>query len=59
MEKTGDRVVFLVDEIGQFISGDSQLMLNLQTMTEELGGRCKGKVWVVVTAQEDLDSMAD
>ncbi len=59
VEKTGDRVVFLVDEIGQFISGDSQLMLNLQTMTEELGGRCKGKVWVVVTAQEDLDSMAD
>ena len=59
VEKTGDRVVFLVDEIGQFISGDSQLMLNLQTMTEELGNRCKGKVWVVVTAQEDLDSMTE
>lgn len=59
VEKSGDRVVFFVDEIGQFISGDSQLMLNLQTMTEELGNRCKGKVWVVVTAQEDLDSMTD
>ena len=59
VEKTGERVVFLVDEIGQFIVGDSQLMLNLQTMTEELGNRCKGKVWVVVTAQEDLDSMTD
>lgn len=59
VEKTGDRVVFLVDEIGQFISGDSQLMLNLQTMTEELGTRCKGKVWVIVTAQEDLDSMTE
>ncbi|MBO4458248.1 MAG: BREX system P-loop protein BrxC [Butyrivibrio sp.] len=59
VEKTGERVVFLVDEIGQFISGDSQLMLNLQTMTEELGTRCKGKVWVIVTAQEDLDSMTE
>lgn len=59
IEKSGDRVVFLVDEIGQFINNDSNLMLNLQTMTEELGSRCKGKAWVIVTAQEDLDSMAE
>lgn len=59
IEKTGERVVFLVDEIGQFISTDSRLMLNLQTMTEELGSRCKGKAWVIVTAQEDMDSMLE
>lgn len=59
VEKTGERVVFLVDEIGQFISGDSKLMLNLQTLTEDLGSRCKGKVWVVVTAQQDIDSITD
>ncbi len=59
VEKTGERIVFLVDEIGQFISDDSQLMLNLQTMIEELGTRCKGKVWVIVTAQQDIDSMTD
>ena len=59
VERTGRRVVFLVDEIGQFISEDSHLMLNLQTMTEELGTRCKGKVWVIVTAQEDIDSMTE
>ena len=29
-------VVFLVDEIGQYIGEDSKLMLNLQTVTEEL-----------------------
>lgn len=57
IEKTGKRVVFLVDEIGQFISTDSKLMLNLQTMTEELGVRCHGKAWIIVTAQEDIDSM--
>ena len=57
IERYGKRVVFLVDEIGQFISTDSKLMLNLQTMTEELGVRCLGKAWIIVTAQEDIDSM--
>lgn len=59
IKKSGKRVVFLVDEIGQFISNDSRLMLNLQTMTEELGLRCRGKAWVIVTAQEDMDSMME
>ena len=31
------RLIFLVDEVGQFIGGDTHLMLNLQTITEELG----------------------
>ena len=31
------RVIFLVDEVGQFIGNNTQLMLNLQTITEELG----------------------
>ena len=56
-EWTGKRVVFLVDEIGQFISTDSHLMLNLQTLTEELGTKCQGKAWVIVTAQEAIDDM--
>ena len=50
-------VVFLVDEIGQYIGEDSRLMLNLQTVTEELGKECKGKVWVIVTSQQDIDSV--
>lgn len=29
-------IVFLVDEIGQYIGNDSKLMLNLQTVTEDL-----------------------
>ena len=50
-------VVFLVDEIGQYIGDDSKLMLNLQTVTEELGKECKGKAWVIVTSQQDIDSI--
>ena len=44
-------VVFLVDEIGQYIGDDSALMLNLQTVTEDLGRFCNGKAWVIVTSQ--------
>lgn len=48
-------VVFLVDEIGQYIGDDTQLMLNLQTVVEDLGTKCGGKCWVIVTSQEGLD----
>lgn len=50
-------VVFLVDEVGQYIGEDSKLMLNMQTVTEELGKECNGKVWVIVTSQQDIDSV--
>ncbi|KGM93221.1 BREX system P-loop protein BrxC [Clostridium botulinum] len=48
-------VVFLVDEIGQYIGDNTQLMLNLQTVVEDLGTKCMGKCWVIVTSQEGLD----
>ena len=52
----GQRIIFLVDEVGQFIGKNTQLMLNLQTITEELGTKCKGRAWVIVTSQEDIDA---
>ena len=59
IEKKGGNhhVVFLVDEIGQYIGDDSNLMLNLQTVTEDLGRFCYGKAWVIVTSQQDIDSI--
>lgn len=59
LDKKGSNhhVVFLVDEIGQYIGDDSKLMLNLQTVTEELGKECQGKAWVIVTSQQDIDSI--
>ncbi|MEG2936252.1 MAG: BREX system P-loop protein BrxC, partial [Clostridium sp.] len=52
-------VVFLVDEIGQYMGKDTKMLLNLQTVVEELAVKCKGKCWVIVTAQEELTSFAD
>lgn len=51
------RLIFLVDEVGQFIGTDSHLMLSLQTITENLGTACGGRAWVVVTSQEDIDAV--
>jgi len=59
IDKKGENrhVVFMVDEVGQYIGDDSNLMLNLQTVREELSKECKGKAWVVVTSQQDVDSI--
>jgi len=50
-------LIFLVDEIGQYIGDSRQLMLNLQTLAEDLGTHCLGKVWIMVTSQESIDSI--
>ena len=52
-------VVFLVDEVGQYIGEDTQLMLNLQSITEELGSKCHGKAWIIVTSQQNIDSIVN
>lgn len=51
------RLVFLADEVGQFIGSETHLMLNLQTITEDLGRICNGRAWVIVTSQEDIDAV--
>jgi energy-coupling factor transporter ATP-binding protein EcfA2 len=50
----GFRLVFFVDEVGQFIAENVNLMLSLQTIAEGLATKCRGQAWVVVTSQEDL-----
>lgn len=50
-------VIFLVDEMGQYIGDDAGLMLNLQTVVEDLGTYCGGKAWVLVTSQQDIDTV--
>jgi len=59
IEKQGNNhhVLFLVDEIGQYIGDDGQLMLNLQTVAEDLGIHCGGKAWVMVTSQEEISEV--
>lgn len=51
------RLVFMVDEVGQYIGEDTKLMLNLQTVVEDLGIHSQGRAWVVVTSQEAMDEI--
>lgn len=51
------RLNFFVDEVGQFIAGNTRLMLNLQTIAETLYTKTNGNSWVIVTSQEDLEGI--
>ncbi|MCL2361204.1 MAG: BREX system P-loop protein BrxC [Defluviitaleaceae bacterium] len=50
-------VIFLCDEVGQYIGSSEALMLNLQNIVEGLGNECGGQAWVIATGQEDIDSI--
>ena len=56
-KEEGFHLIFLIDEIGQYIGDSRSLMLNLQTVTENLGQFCKGQAWIMVTSQESIDSI--
>lgn len=51
------RMIFMVDEVGQFIGSNTRLMLTLQTITENLGTICNGRAWIVVTSQADMEAV--
>ena len=51
------RLIFLADEVGQYVGTDRNMLLNLQSIVESLGSTCRGKVWVIATGQEALDEM--
>jgi hypothetical protein len=56
-QEKGFRLNFFIDEVGQYIAGNTKLMTNLQTVAESLATKCKGQAWVIVTAQEDMSSV--
>ncbi|TVQ54131.1 MAG: BREX system P-loop protein BrxC, partial [Spirulina sp. DLM2.Bin59] len=56
-QERGFRLNFFVDEVGQYIAGNIKLMTNLQTIAESLATKCQGQAWILVTAQEDMDTV--
>ena len=51
------RLLFMIDEAGQYVGTDTDMLLNLQSLTEKIGSECMGKVWVVCTGQEAIDEI--
>lgn len=51
------RLLFMVDEVGQYVGGDTDLLINLQSLVEKIGSECGGRIWVVCTGQEAIDEI--
>lgn len=58
--KTGrESVVFLVDEVGQYVAPRTDLMLNLDGLIRSFKELGQGKVWFVATAQQTLNEIVE
>ena len=53
------RLVFLVDEVSQYMQGEPNLLVDLQTIVEEIGDRLGDQMWVVCTAQQKLEELVE
>ena len=51
------RILFLVDEVSQFISNREYLLLQLQEVVTGLHKYCEDKAWIACTAQQDLSQL--
>ncbi len=51
------RLLFMADEVGQYVGTDTDMLLNLQSIVEKIGSECGGKVWIVCTGQEAIDEI--
>lgn len=51
------RLLFMVDEVGQYVGDSVDLLVNLQSLVEKIGSECGGRIWVVCTGQEAIDEI--
>ncbi|MGM0340741.1 BREX system P-loop protein BrxC [Enterococcus sp. AZ007] len=58
-KESDHHIAFLVDEVGQYVGGNRELTLQLQTVVEDLGRICEGRAWVLVTSQEAIDHVTN
>lgn len=54
-EATGkDYIIFIIDEVGQYVASRQNLILNLDGLAKNLKHIGDGKVWIIGTAQQTL-----
>ncbi|MDI6749496.1 MAG: BREX system P-loop protein BrxC [Rhodocyclaceae bacterium] len=54
-EKSGKQhIIFIIDEVGQYVASRDNLILNLDGLAKNLKRLGNGKVWIIATAQQTL-----
>jgi hypothetical protein len=54
-EKSGrQNVIFIIDEVGQYVSSRDNLILNLDGLAKNLKRLGQGRAWLIATAQQTL-----
>ncbi len=59
---TGGRVqhlAFVIDEMGAFVGDSTERIGELNSLAEMIGNKGKGRVWLIVTSQQDLEKVVD
>ncbi|MGY6215761.1 BREX system P-loop protein BrxC [Methylolobus aquaticus] len=49
-----EHILFIVDEVGQYVASRLNLILNLQGLAQNLKAIGQGKAWIIATAQQTL-----
>lgn len=52
------RLLFLVDEVSQYIGTNKEILLNFQSIIESISKNCNNQVWIACTAQQTLDEVS-
>ncbi|MCB0517804.1 MAG: BREX system P-loop protein BrxC [Lewinellaceae bacterium] len=52
------RLLFLVDEVSQYIGTNKEILLNFQNIIERVSEDCNNQVWIACTAQQTLDEVS-
>lgn len=54
----GYRLLFLVDEVSQYIGTNKEILLNFQSIIERVSEDCNNQVWIACTAQQTLEEVS-
>ena len=52
-------IIFVIDEMGQFIADSSDHIHELQAIIGQAGAQGRGRIWFLCTSQEALDQVVD
>jgi hypothetical protein len=52
------KLLFLVDEVSQYIARNKEILLNFQNIIERVSQDCNNQVWIACTAQQTIDEVS-